>query len=615
MLDFSQINSLNNTIPVRNQNVSDLNMSASAPVSIYSTISQNNLPDNIANRVLPKNNVPIDSGKIKNYSEMYKYLSEFVDEEGKKDLQSLHTNKKLLSNKSNDGSSTLENLYKIATQPRTPGFDPKIIIAETLKILADPYVITQDFGKIPEAVLPQLINDENASVQQKLEAEKTQPHSEYEKKEILKTITPFESQKESAINLAKKVSSSILPNAKPEDILDANSQVFSQMKTKAVNDPQKTAQIEALKEAAVNLAQKVGNPISQNAKLEDMLAVNALLLSIMQIQAENDPQKATQITQYQEQYQSLSQAAEDINFSKGHTCPAASMEFDLADKKPAEFARYVERLTSPDKSVKTKIKYSNIADDMPMAISKLVDWKIDYKKLNAENIEITLRPDDNAYPRSIIQEYEREKNSRSAVDALLQSTFMQIGSEKTYNSLTDLRSEDTGQGRGLNQEEGAFVESIIDYEGGKDSVSYMELDDNLTKINKYNFDRDTTEKMLTDTLNSGKNIMIGFLTDIDEKGNLVTPNGHEILLTGILQDKNGEKFFKYQDSDDEDHYEPSYIKVSELLRTIHHANLPKNITKKYIASQQDARLSLIGDYWQLKKQNASTPATMQLKQA
>ena len=488
MVDFLNIGSFNKT-PVRSQTVSDLNTSTPTPVnnSTSTPVNSNDiLPDNAAYRVLPTQNKVVNSA---NYSKMFSQLSDFVDNESKKHLQTLHENKKLISNNSKDNSSTIENLYKIMTEPRTGGFDPKIILKETLKTLADPYIITQDFGKIPEVVVPQLITEENTRIQNKLEEEKQKPENKFEKKEILKTV---------------------------------------------------------------------------NQK--------------------------------------------DIDFNKGHTCPAASMEFDLADKKPAEFVRYIERLTSPDKCIKTKIKYSNIADDMPAAISRLKDWKIDYQRLNADNIEVTLRPDENAYPRAIVQEYGRAKDSRSVVDSLLQSTFMQAGSEKTYNSLTDLRSEDTGNGRGLNQEEGAFMESIVDYEGGKDSVTYMDLDENLTKINKYNFDPQATEAQLTETLNRGKNIMVGFLTDVDEKGNLVSANGHEVLLTGIVKDKNGEKFFKYNDTDDGDNYAPSFIKVSELIRTLHHANLPKDVIRKYIPPQKDARLSLIGDYWQLKNHNASAPA-------
>ncbi len=484
---MTDILTTNNIIsPTRNtQKIPDVSASNSTftnLVNYYTSNTQNpanKLPDNPAYRVLPNNRTNLSDN-----SRMYKELSSFVDKKSQKNLKLLLNKGKLLANESNDKSTTLENLYKIMTKPRERGFDAKILIAETLETLVDPYIITQDFGKTPKDILPQIIDYENDRVKQKLEEEKKNPLPEYERKPIEKIIT-----------------------------------------------------------------------------------------------------------------------AKDIDFSKGHTCPAASIEFDLADKKPAEFVRYIERLTSPDKCVTTKIKYSNISDDMPAAISIMADWKIDYKKLNSEEIEVTMRPDDNAYPRAEIQERFRAKNSRSTVDSIIQSTFMQVGSAKTYNSLTDLRSEDTGGGRGLNQQEIAFVESISDDDGGKDSVTYMELDNDLTKLLKYNFDPKLTEKMLIETLNKNKNIIVGFLTDLDDKGNLLSSNGHEVLLTGITKDKHGEMYFKYNDTDDGDYFAPSYIKVKELVRTLHHANLPKDIVKKYVPQQEDPRLQLINDLWELKKQN------------
>lgn len=488
MFEFLKLGTSKNT-PVRNQQVSDSRVSVQPSVNNYNSnpqIQRNNLPDNVANRVIPYSSIDTVT-----YTKMYQALSSYLDDEDKKNLQSLHVNKKLSSNRSNDGSSTIENLYKIAATPRAAGIDPKIILKETLRLLADPYIDTQDRGKIPAPIMAGLIRDENVRVQNRLAEEQQNPKPDYEKKEILKPVTP-----------------------------------------------------------------------------------------------------------------------QDIDFNKGHTCPAASIEFDLADKKPAELARYVERLTSPDKCVKTKIRYTNIADDVPAAISKLKDWRVDYKKVNPEVIEVTLRPDENAYPVALVQEYARAKDSRSTIDSLLQSTFMQAGSEKTYNSLTDLRSEDTGHGRGLNQEEGAFVESVVDYEGGKDSVTYMELDDNLTKVMSRAFDAKTIEQQLTETLQSGRNIMIGFLTDVDKNDKLLSDNGHEVLLTGIVQDKTGKKYFRYNDTDDGDNYAPSYIPVDELIHTLHHANLPKDVIRKYLKPEQlkDQRLNLIADYWQLKKQNASAPA-------
>jgi len=611
MVDFSKIETLNNGNSVQfpqYQSGKAVQGFFNAPATQAQSQYNNFLPDNSSTRVIPSAQ---NAAPPTNYSKLYSELYDFLGEDGQKALRTLHENKKLISNKSNDYSSTIDNLYKIMKQPRVAGLDPKIILTETVKVLADPYIITQDFGKIPEFALPQLINDENSRVALKQEERKHHPLPSYESPEILKPLVPLEEVKTRALNLTTQISKVISPNGDLKSILDTNSEFFKQMKSVTDKNPQSKDAYKHLKSEVEKFIEKTGLNLTTTTKSEDIMAINYLLLSILEMKAAINPSNLQMITPqieaFQKEYSQISQAVEDVNFSKGHTCPAASIEFDLADKKPAEFARYVEALTSPKKSVTTKIKYTNIADDMPAAISRMIDWKLDYKRLNSQDFEVTMRPDQNAYARAIIQEYGRAKDSRSVVDSILQSTFMQTGSKNTYNTLTDLRSEDVGDGRGLNQEEGAIVESIVDFDGGKDSVTYMELDDNLTKVNKYSFDHNTTENMLTEALNRGKNIMVGFLTDVEPNGNLTTPNGHEILLTGIVQDKTGKKLFKYNDTDDGNNYEPSFIEVNELIRTLHHANLPRDIVRKYINAPVNPRLSLIADYWNLKKQGVPNP--------
>lgn len=55
----------------------------------------------------------------------------------------------LLKNDSNDGSSVLDNLYKILKEPRDPGLDSLTIVKECLDIIHNPYVITQTAEDIP----------------------------------------------------------------------------------------------------------------------------------------------------------------------------------------------------------------------------------------------------------------------------------------------------------------------------------------------------------------------------------------------------------------------------------------------------------------------------------
>jgi len=365
---------------------------------------------------------------VKKGSQLFSKVAQNLDAEGKLLLYNLHKNGKLYSTDAADGSSTIENLDKILNSPRLQFLDPKNIVRETLKTLNDPYIITQNFGHIPE-----------------------------------------------------------------------------------------------------NL---------------------------------------------------LQQAPGFTNFSKGHTCPAASIEFDMADRRPAEFTRYIEGFTGQDKSVKTKIKYTDLLPNKLEAMSVLFEQKTDVKPAGWNEATVTIRPDEAAYLRADVQEDQRKPATRSMIDVLMQSALMQLGSRGTYNALLDERSKDTGDGKGLNQFEIAFVESIVDGNSKKVPAVYMELDDDATKILQYAFPHSTTKRQLVETLDKGYNIITGFLTNIDDKGNLLTPDGHEIMLTGYKYDQNGKLWFKYNDTDDGDYFAPSWLEAEKFIPTIHHANIPVTVLEK-----------------------------------
>ena len=410
---------------------------------------------------------------------MYANLFGNMDKEGKVFLNRLYKNGELLSRNSNDGSSTLENLYKIMTKPRLPYFDKKDIVKETLKTLADPYVITQNFGEISPADLVNIVNAENKKLLVKIKKNKANPDN-------IGDIYPI----------------------KPEDVFNLH----------------------------------------------------------------------------------------------GSTCPAASIEFNLADRRPSEFTRYVEGLTSPEKSVKTRIKFSDLSENMMEAINALIDEHSDFKPLNWQNLKITIKPDKNAYLRADTQEHARLKDTRSLIDVLMQSSFMQLGSKATYNSLTDRRSKDVGDGAGLNQSEIAFVESIVESDSKKVPILYMKLNDDLTKVMKYNYDFEKTKNQFMDSLDQGKNIITGFMVDMDKNGNIITPQGHEVSVTGYKYDKKGKLWFKYNDTDDGNHFAPSWIEADKFIPTIHHANIPVSVLKEK-SSQSPPNYFYLQEYNFLKNKH------------
>jgi hypothetical protein len=166
--------------------------------------------------------------------QMYAEILKNIDKQTKESLNKLIESGKILQRDSNDGSSTLENLYKILKNPRHQGLEANKILAQTINTIANPYIITQYFGDIPKE--------------------------------------------------------------KVRDIL------ISQVGMKAANDSQ------------------VG----------------------------------------------ISTDVNDYNIPSSSCCVAASIEFSLADKKPAEFARMAEGLTNKDLEVKSKIGLDKITDKIPI---------------------------------------------------------------------------------------------------------------------------------------------------------------------------------------------------------------------------------------------------------
>ncbi|MBQ3641371.1 hypothetical protein II906_05555, partial [bacterium] len=73
-----------------------------------------------------------------------------------KKLKSLEQKGILADNKSNDGSTVLDNLYKMATEPRIIGLSTSELLTEVITTLDNPFSITQKFGDIPDEVAEQI---------------------------------------------------------------------------------------------------------------------------------------------------------------------------------------------------------------------------------------------------------------------------------------------------------------------------------------------------------------------------------------------------------------------------------------------------------------------------
>jgi hypothetical protein len=382
----------------------------------------------------------------------YNELADSLSAVDRKNLEILLKTGRLLNKTSNDGSSTLENLYKILKNPRTKGLDPQKILSDTIQTLVNPYRITQNFGETPS----------------------------------LEAMKMFMEDKQQTLYKGLGLSSE---------------------KSKKPNDPE---------------------------------------------------------------------SPEDLNIHNSACCVAASIEFNLADKRPAEFARYIEGLTGPDSSVKVKMHYSDISTNFVDALNILNQFHAKIKPLDWNSFEATVEPDREAIIRARVQATKQNPMERNVVDTLTQSAFMQLGSQATYNSLTDKRygSFNTND-KGLTEYEKNFAETIVDNDGGKTSVTYQNVDE-TGRFTGYAADYNTVLTQLQKALESGSNVIIG-ITEIDETNKIV--GGHEMTVKDIKKGSDDELYFVCNDTDD-NYIGSVEIKAKDLIPKIHHAGIPTKILGK-----------------------------------
>ena len=367
-----------------------------------------------------------------------------------KQLDLLLKNGKLLSKSSNDRSTTLDNLYDIATTPRADGLDAKKVLSNTLDLLVNPRYVTQTFGDIP--------------------------------------------------------------------------------------------------------AQKVANILSKQKPDSEVL---------------KDTSK--------------------MNVQASGTCAAASNEVNLANKYPAEFARWVSALSSSQKALYLDVRLDSISKNKLDALTILNLLQANIVNFGFESSKIKITPDENAYLRAQIQAEHWDKGERNIADVLVQSAIMQLGSQNTYDALTDTRGGNFNSNpQGLIEIEKTFVESIAKNHEVT-SLVYQKIDDNQNLLG-YNCSFETMQKHIMDTIDLGDNVIIGYVLTNETAGRTTNPsynaavdgapnkviNGHEITIVDYIKDDKGNVSFICIDTDDDS---PDYVKYSAdwLLPKLHHAGYPAHV--------------------------------------
>lgn len=279
---------------------------------------------------------------------------------------------------------------------------------------------------------------------------------------------------------------------------------------------------------------------------------------------------------YVKKVKAAEKSIEEVQSTQSGTCVAASAQFNMAMKQPAEYVRFVEGLSSPNMAVEKTIQLKNLADNTLDAVWLLNAFEIPFEAPDHfKSVKIKFKPDNNALLRAQIQTKHRDGYERSSVDVLMQSAFMQVASQQSYDSLSDKRAGKFNQNdKGLIEFEKTFLESITADEN-MISVTYQKIDED-GKLTGYETDFDTIKRQITDTLAAGKNLIIGY-TQVDNENRVI--NGHEITIIGTRVENNGKLTFICTDTDDD---KAETIEYSEdyLLPKIHHTALPKAIAEK-----------------------------------
>lgn len=256
-------------------------------------------------------------------------------------------------------------------------------------------------------------------------------------------------------------------------------------------------------------------------------------------------------------------------------CVVASMEFTLANKMPAEFVRFANGLSGKNYSVDKNIKMSDIDDNYISSINKLKIFNTEHKiDKNWNDVTVRIKPDRNAIVRARIQNSYKDPGERSCIDVLIQSALLNLGSQNTYDAMTDERTGELNtDNTGLTDFEKTFVENIV-FGTPKLSVVYQQIDENGNLIG-YNAKPEETKQHIIKSLELGQNVIIGYVYLDNNK----VVGGHEITIVDYKEDANGNGYFVCNDTDDNLDKEV-ILKADELIPLIHHAGISKEALNK-----------------------------------
>ncbi len=280
-----------------------------------------------------------------------------------------------------------------------------------------------------------------------------------------------------------------------------------------------------------------------------------------------------------------------MNVVNSGTCPAASLEVNMANNYPAELARWINKLTSEAKTVQLNVDLKAISKNPLEAINILNLLKANKVSVNFNKAKVQIKLDKDAHIRACIQSQYWDQGERTPVDVIIQSAIMELGSQNTYDALSDTRAgEFSSNPQGLIELEKTFAETMIKNKEIT-SLVYQQIDDNQNLVG-YNCSMDKIAKHITDTIDSGDNVILGYVLTNETAGLTSNPNynptvdgpknkvinGHEITIVDYYKDDKGKYVFICVDTDDDS---PQLVQYSAdwLLPKIHHAGYPAKLVE------------------------------------
>ncbi|MBX2859701.1 MAG: hypothetical protein KTR14_00580 [Vampirovibrio sp.] len=272
----------------------------------------------------------------------------------------------------------------------------------------------------------------------------------------------------------------------------------------------------------------------------------------------------------------------DIMIRNSSNCVPSSLLYKMASQQPAELTRQLEGLTSPTRGFDRTVALSTILPDTPEMATQLLDsFQVPYRR-SADPSKVIVRVETPLAGHIRAINDAAAPDGRRGITAAYQAAGMTLVTKGNYDPAKDGWANEDPVVVGLTADEKDALETIMT---GKPvaSVTYQVVapkqnagaaEENLGFLYGYSRTFDKMIQDITTAVNSLKHPVIVGYTTTDAGGAIV--GAHEITITGVTQDANGEVVFEVADSDDgKSGMVHRYAR--EIIPRIHHVGFPQQL--------------------------------------